>query len=652
MKLNASQAAVAATRERRVLVLAGAGTGKTATSVHWVAGLVRQGVARSSVLMITFTRKAAAEMARRVEGLVASVPRRGPEDQLTVGTYHAVALVILRKEGKAYGFASNAFTTIDESECHSIWKSALKQCGFAAQSKIFVPSRLHALYSLARNMCRPPEEVFAGHFGEGSTGEAMRVARAYDELKRAANVADYDDLLVLWRDRMEREPEFAARLRARWRYVLVDEMQDNNQLNQALLDLLDPAHLMVVGDANQSIYGFRGSDVSLIMNFRARNPDAKLLRLEDNYRSGQGILDLANQVVARTEAALVLRSHNGAAARLEFLCYPNSTQEASGVIGWLRERIGSGKRPQESAILARGSKTLTALEVLLNQERIRYKKYGGLTLADAAEIKDFLAFLRVAHNPHDKIALLRALTQFPGIGEGTAARTIAEHEGGLFGNLHWPRPAEEMLEWVRAIRELGKPGPQGRFLLEKIKPVIEQNYPKDAPERLSTIESLVASMEQIESSLGDFLDGFTLSRQSRDEHPHDAVVLSTIHSAKGLEWDGVWVLGAGSAQMPHPRAEDAAGIEEERRLFYVAVTRAKHDLVVSYPQMTDRRQAQTPSPFAPETSEWKTVLGMVPRLEVAGEGPEVEGPLVSLFRQITAAQGVAGGEADRPISGL
>jgi len=606
MQLNASQKQVVATRDPRILVLAGAGTGKTATSVHWVAEIIRDGNPRSSVLMITFTRKAAHEMSKRVERLLADQPPKDKNDRLAVGTYHAIASILLRGDAEGFGLNNRNFSTLDESEAHSIWKSALKQCGHNSKSALHVPSRLHSLYSLARNTCQPVRTVMADFFGEARIGEVLAVVDHYEQLKHAANVVDYDDLLTIWAQRMEEDEAYTGKLRERFKYVLVDEMQDNNQLNQRILDALNPQHLLVVGDANQSIYGFRGSDVSLIVDFPRNNPGAKVLKLEDNYRSGQCILDLANEVVSHSAAALHLHSArhgNFGEGAVSYRMYLNPENEAKGVIGWIRDRVTAGIKPTEVAILARGSKVMTALEVQLNVYKIRYKKYGGLTLADAAEVKDFIAFLRVAHNPQDKIALLRALTQFPGIGEGTAVKAIAARGEGLFAEDIWPKSAAAMATWTNELRTKSL-GESGRYLFEEIRPLILQNYPKDGEDRLATINSLVNSMESTNVTLTEFLDGFSIDRTTDNRHPDDAVTLSTVHSAKGLEWDSVWLAGAGSTTMPHPRAETRDEIDEERRLFYVAITRAKQNLVISYPAMNERKQNQSYTQFIPDGVEW------------------------------------------------
>lgn len=592
-------------------MLAGAGSGKTATSVHWVADLVKSGVSPGHILMITFTRKAACEMRARVEALVGGRSAKKGE-ALTVGTYHAVASALMREDAAGFGLRDGHFTTIDDGESQSIWRSALRECGIQQKSAIFVPERLRGIYSFARNTMAPVrsllEPVFPKH-----VARLERVIAAYERLKRAANAVDYDDLLVLWERRLRADPDFAKAQRERWQYVLVDEMQDNNRLNAAILAALNPRHLMVVGDVNQSIYGFRGSDAKLIKEFADGGRGVSVLRLEDNYRSGQTILNLANDVVAREDAALSLRSANGVNARVSYLLFHDPDHEALAVIEWVQKRVAAGKRPCECAVLTRSSKLFTALEIALGRYRIAYRKYGGLTLADASEVKDFLAFLRLSLNPRDRLALLRCLTQFPGIGEGTAAKAVDAHDGRLDGN-HWPAHAAALPTWIKGIRAAVGLGGKGQCLLARIRALIENNYPKDGPERMATLGALVNSMSASDGDLAGFLDSFTLDRTTTQEHPESAITLSTIHSAKGLEWDAVWLLGAGSRQLPHPRSEEISSIAEERRLCYVAVTRPREELVISYPGVTWQKKAQRGCPFLPEETAWEYAAPATPKM--------------------------------------
>lgn len=256
-------------------------------------------------------------------------------------------------------------------------------------------------------------------------------------------------------------------------------------------------------------------------------------------------------------------------------------------------------------MLARSSRFLTTLEIALNYHQVPYKKYGGQTLADAAEVKDFICFLRVVHNPHDRIAMLRALTQFPGIGEGTAAKAISAHRDGLFDEGVWPGAAADLPVWLKELREAKTMGDMGRMLQERIRPLILANYAKDGEERLGTINALVNAMDKLNGDLVTFLDGFTIDRTTDSFHPDNAITVSTIHSAKGLEWDNVWLIGAGSTQMPHPRAQFESELSEERRLLYVAVTRARTHLVISFPSENERRQGQTACRMLPHKAPWK-----------------------------------------------
>lgn len=611
MRLNPSQKAVVHCRDPRIVVLAGAGSGKTATSVHWVADLVNSGVSPGRILMITFTRKAACEMRGRVMGLLKG-RSAASGDALTVGTYHAVASAIMREDAAGFGLRDGHYTTIDDGESQSIWRSALRECGVQQKSALFVPERLRGSYSLARNTMVPVRTLLEPLFPK-HVARLERVIAAYERLKRAANAVDYDDLLVLWERRLREDAVFAKAQRERWHYVLVDEMQDNNRLNAAILDAMNPKHLMVVGDVNQSIYAFRGSDARLISDLATGRNGTRVLRLEDNYRSGQGILDLANAVVAKTETALSLRSASGATAKVEYLLYHDPDHEALGVIDWVQRWTAAGKQACECAVLTRSSKLFTALEIALGRYRIPYRKYGGLTLADASEVKDFVAFLRLAQNPRDRLALLRCLTQFPGIGEGTAAKAVAAHEGRLDGN-HWPAPAGALPIWVKGIRHESGLAAKGRYLAGHIRSLVEANYPKDAPGRIATIEALVNSMSAADCSLAEFLDSFTLDRAATQEHPESAITLSTIHSAKGLEWDGVWLLGAGSRQLPHPRSAEMSSMPEERRLCYVAVTRPRKELIVSYPGITWQKKAQTGCPFFPDGTAWEYAVPVTPKM--------------------------------------
>ena len=433
----------------------------------------------------------------------------------------------------------------------------------------------------------------------------------YRKLKQAANGLDYDDLLTVWGRRLDEDKAYAALLRATYRHVICDEFQDNNALNYEILSQLDPVHLTVVGDVNQSIFGFRGASCGLVDLFLKEHPAARIIRLEKNYRSGQKVLDLANAVVESCPRALVLTSAKKNESKTEMLSLPTAVTESAFIIDWIRKRIERGTKPSEVAILSRSSRSIETVELALKFQKIPYRKYGGLTLGDSAEVKDFIAFLRLAFNPDDRVALLRCLTLFPGVGEAAAEKYAAgddEPADQLFAvERSLPRGAGSLNEWLAQLRLLHGIGPRGDYLLHVIYPLIERNYPQNHAERMATLKSLVDSMKSSAVTMAEFLDAFSLEKSTEKEHHDSELTVATIHASKGLEYDCVVLCGAGSGQMPHPKSIDPESMEEERRLMYVAVTRARNRLLITYPIDGVPGGAQRPSPFLPPKFLWDEV---------------------------------------------
>ncbi len=627
LNLNPSQLAVIKERSPRTIVMAGAGTGKTATTVHYVASLIRGGVCRSKILMITFTRKAANEMLHRVNRLVADIPAP-PDKKIMIGTYHAVGIQFIREDPIGFGFPHRSFVMIDDSESLALWKSAYKECGIPHGDILCQPAKLAAIISYCRNTCTPFERGLEKMWnGEAQIRALMAVQKTYQQIKRSAHAVDYDDILVLLKDRLARDADYRGKLRGRFPHVLVDEVQDNSELNYAILKNLDPQNLMVVGDVQQSIYGFRGASSGLIAQF-AREGGTKILKLEENFRSGQKILDLANRIVSGQDYSLQLRSARDSKAVVDYRIYSSPASEAEGIVNWINHCVlKRDMKPCELAVLSRSSVNLTVCEAYLQAHRIAYKKYGGLALGDAAEVKDFMSFLRVLFNRNDRLAMTRALTQFPGLGE-TAAKNFAggvnagDAGENLFEVISWPRQAREMEQWLSEMSKLENLGAIGIYLKGAVTPLFRKNYAKDWEKRMETIGSIVQVMEGFKGGLADFLDAFTLEKTDDKAHPEDSVVLSTIHSSKGLEWSGVFLMCAGSRQMPHPRVSNDEEVDEERRLMYVAVTRAKDRLVISYPQTQGRgMEQQLPSPLLPGDIQWRPMDNMVQVLPAKTASP-------------------------------
>ena len=605
VELNPAQRDVAHSTEKHVVVLAGAGTGKTAAIVHKVAHLIRGGVRRREVMMITFTRRAAAEMQKRIVALIRDVPQQGRDDAMLVGTYHAIASLLLRRDASGFGLSGSNFTTLDEDDANSLMKSAFRECEIKPGDRV-TPARVRAALSFAVNKRLPLEEHFRDEFNEYAD-RALTLVKWYRKLKQAANGLDYDDLLVVWSRRLADDTTYAAKLRSLYRHVICDEFQDNNALNYEILSRLDPQHLTVVGDVNQSIFGFRGASCGLVDLFLKEHPKARIIRLENNYRSGQKILDLANGVVADCPRALVLTSAKGHDSRTELVPLPTAVSESAFILDWIRQRIERGTKPSEIAVLARSSRSLETVELALKFQKIPYRKYGGLMLGDSAEVKDFIAFLRLAFNPNDRVALVRCLTLFPGVGEVAAENyaSAGEAPDELFAvERSLPRGAGNLDEWLRKLRATSGLAARGEYLLGVIFPLIERNYPQNGAERMATLQALVDSMKDLSLTMAEFLDAFSLEK-STDRHHHDSeLTVATIHASKGLEYDCVVVCGAGSAQMPHPKSIEPEAYEEERRLMYVAVTRARQRLLITYPIDGVPGSPQRPSPFLPPKFPW------------------------------------------------
>jgi DNA helicase-2/ATP-dependent DNA helicase PcrA len=604
--LNPSQREVAHSKEKHVVVLAGAGTGKTAAIVHKVAHLVRSGVHRREVMMITFTRKAAGEMQKRISALIGDVPKESREDTMLVGTYHALASLLIRRDAEGFGLSGRNFTTLDEEDAASLMKAASRECGMTS-GDVLSPAKVRSALSYAVNKQLPLREYFAEQFVENGE-RAEQLVASYRKLKRAANALDYDDLLIAWGKRLASDAAYAARLRATYRHVICDEFQDNNALNYDILSRLDPEHLTVVGDVNQSIFGFRGASCSLVDLFLKEHPQARIIRLEDNYRSGQKILDLANRVVESAPQALVLTSARKHQSESYLMALPNAVSESAFILDWIRKKTERGTKPSEIAILSRSSRSIETVEMALKLQKIPYRKYGGLMLGDSAEVKDFIAFLRLAFNPDDRVALVRCLTQFPGVGEASAERFVSgdddSHDDLFQVERSLPRGAGNLNGWLEKMRSTPGVGAKGDYLLSVIFPLIERNYPQNSAERMATLKVLVDSMKTTSMAMEDFLDAFSLERSTEVNHLDSEISVATIHASKGLEFDHVALCGAGSGQMPHPKSIEPEAYEEERRLMYVAVTRARHKLLITYPVNAQSVSGQTASPFLPPEFPW------------------------------------------------
>ena len=601
--LNAEQRAAVLHGDGPLLIVAGAGTGKTRTLVHRVASLIERGVHAERILLLTFTRRAAEEMLMRVERLTGQQGKR-----VQGGTFHATAHATLRQFGQQAGIGEG-FTILDQGDSEDLMQLARAALGFGARERRFPKKEtLQALYSRHINTDRTVEDLLRDGYPAyvDDLADIGRVFAEYVERKVARNLVDYDDLLLFWAAMLESEP-LGTRIRERYHHVLVDEYQDTNVLQSRILRGLAAAHgnVTVVGDDAQSIYAFRGATVRNILDFPQQFPGATIVTLDRNYRSTQPILDTANAVLAQATEGYrkQLRSIDDRPGELPWLV-PSRDEQAQTLFTCdrlLQLCETDGLRLDQIAVLVRAGYMSADLEIELAARRIPFEKWGGIKFLEAAHVKDMLAFLRVAENPRDEVSWFRLLQLLPGIGEISARRAIAALEGrswrveGLQG---WAPPPRAVAThgalctlMLRVTASSGAdPGDDIALIRSVYDDILRARY-DDAEVRLTDLVQL----EHIASGYPDrgaFLSALALEppsatsdlAQARETEEDDALVISTIHSAKGKEWEAVFVLWAADGWIPSSRAiKDALQVEEERRLFYVALTRAKRHLHVSYP---------------------------------------------------------------------
>jgi DNA helicase II / ATP-dependent DNA helicase PcrA len=601
--LNAEQRAAVEHGDGPLLVVAGAGTGKTRTLVHRVAALIERGVRPERILLLTFTRRAADEMLTRVERLTG---QRGKQAQ--GGTFHATAHKTLRQFGQHAGI-DEGFTILDQADSEDLMQLARATLGFGARERRFPKKEtLHALYSRHINTDRTVEDLLRDGFPQyvDDLAEIGQCFGEYVARKQARNLIDYDDLLLFWAAMLEAET-LGDRIRARYDHILVDEYQDTNVLQSRILRGLCTGHqnVTVVGDDAQSIYAFRGATVRNILDFPTQFPGTTVVTLERNYRSTQPILNTANALLRQATEGFrkELQSIDGRTGELPWLV-PTKDEEAQTVFTCdrLLQLVESdGLRLNQVAVLVRAGYMSADLEIELAARRIPFEKWGGIKFLEAAHVKDMLAFLRVAENPRDEVSWFRLLNLLQGIGEVSARRAIASIEQAgwsVRGLREWnppPRAASThgaittLMEQLCA-RSGVEPGTDIALVRSVYDEILRHRF-DDAEVRLNDLVQL----EHIASgyaSRGAFLSALALEppsatsdlAQGQPEDDNDALVISTIHSAKGKEWDAVFVLWAADGWIPSSRSiKDTLQLEEERRLFYVALTRAKKHLHVSYP---------------------------------------------------------------------
>lgn len=620
-ELNPQQLEVVSADAGPLLVIAGAGSGKTRTITYRVSWLLEMGIQPSEILLLTFTNKAAREMLHRV-----SLLTRIDVRQLWGGTFHHVGNMILRSHAAHLGLNSN-FSILDPGDSKDLITACVAEIQGNKKDKQF-PSAdiLQDIISFSINTTNELESVLRLRFPhlEQSLPVVLVVAKRYAEKKREMNSVDFDDLLLGCKFLLESREEIRRHYSARFKYILVDEYQDTNKLQADFVDLLASGHrnLMVVGDDSQSIYSFRGANFANIMEFPTRYPEAKIYRLEMNYRSTPEILNLANDIIEKNEyqfqktltATRPSLQWNPAVIPLR-----DGAQQADFIAQRILELIDEGISPSEIAVLYRAHFHSMELELEMTRRAIPYVIHSGIRFFEQRHIKDVLSYLRVLVNPFEELSWRRIFLLIPGIGPRTADRLWsairAEKDPipklGDFQNLI-PRTSHAgWNQFVELMKELSHEG----FLevpSAAIDHVLKNGYDKyleskfpDAASRRDDIHQMGSFAMQFDS-LSRFLSELSLLGQmegedSEEESGKERVRLSTIHQAKGLEWKAVFVIYLVDGRFPSTRSmKKTEDLEEERRLFYVASTRAKDQLYLTYVLLSEGFY-QAPNFYRPST---------------------------------------------------
>ena len=605
--LNRQQYEVVTGAEGPCLVLAGAGSGKTRTLIYRLAYLLERGVSPKNILLMTFTNKAAREMRDRTEMLLKYSPKG-----LWSGTFHHVGNRSLRMYAPEIGFKRD-FGILDEHDSRDLIKACMKKASARSKEERFPkPSVVRSIISLSVNTKDTVEEVLEERYPYFArfTKEIEDIRDLYEKKKQRSGNMDFDDLLSKWKWMLENVPAAKRRFSEQFRYIMVDEYQDTNFLQADIIDALGERHrnVLVVGDDAQSIYSFRGARVKNILQFPERFGDARIFKLETNYRSTPEILDLANDSLRnnRDQFAKVLRAVNPSLEVPALVEVKDLYSQAGFVAQRVLEMREEGAELKDIAVLFRAHYQSAELEMELVKRGIPYIVRGGIRFFEQAHIKDVLAYLKITANPVDEIAWVRTLTLCPGIGPGYAEKIYESFRKSSRGITAFirshdvsatvPKKAQKGYEKFRDIMKAITAPEAGRVPGELISMILESGYEthiltnfENAKDRIDDIRELINFSHEYET-VNTFLNDITLRENFRGETVTDGpeedehLVLSTIHQAKGLEWETVMLIGLCEGQFPHPKAiKEEPQMEEERRLFYVAVTRAKKYLYLIHP---------------------------------------------------------------------
>lgn len=635
-ELNEEQLAVVGAGKGPLLVIAGAGSGKTRTVTYRVARLIEAGVAPARILLVTFTNRAAREMLSRVEGLLGADVRR-----VWGGTFHSIGNRILRRHAASLGYESN-YSILDAEDAKDMVDACIEEAAIDTKARRFPKGEvLREMFSFATNTDTPLNQIIAAKYPyfEPLTNQIKRVDELYQARKRERNAMDYDDLLVNWKRLLSEKPDIAAIYQEQFQHVLVDEYQDTNMLQAEIVDLVaeKQRNLMVVGDDAQSIFAWRGANFDNILKFKDRYPDAQIFRLETNYRSTPEIVMLANASIGHNRKQFPKNLQAARASRgLTPALIParDVEQQAAFVASRILELRDEGVPLEDMAILYRAHFQSLEMQLELTRRGIPYEIRSGVRFFEQAHIKDVTSYLRLLVNPRDELAWKRVLKLIPKIGNATAARVwerlayaaepLALIRTDEFAKALPKGAAIGWQEFAALINELtapetrNAPAKQIELILNRgYLEYLQANY-ENADAREEDLRQLANFALRYDTTEA-FLSELALLNSERFAAPGPTVgedvvmggdederlALSSVHQAKGLEWRVVFLIWAADGRFPSAKSlRDAEGEEEERRLFYVALTRAQDELYVCFPLIESDRARQTvlhrPSRFITE----------------------------------------------------
>ena len=618
--LNEEQFCAVTSPPGKALVIAGAGSGKTRTLTYRVSWLLDQGQSARDILLLTFTNKAAREMVERVRSLVP-----GDVSDLWAGTFHSICNRILRRHADEIGF-TKSFSILDRDDQKSLMNAVVAASDIDTKQRRFPkPDVLISMFSLMANTGITLEKLLHEKYPYflDWQDELEKVRAAYAKKKRDTNSLDFDDMLSLTVELFRGHPDVLAIYRKRFRHILVDEYQDTNSVQSELIDLLAGADnsLMAVGDDSQSIYSWRGAEVDHILNFQKRYTDSKVFTIETNYRSVPEILDLSNAAISANKMRFEknLRSSRAeVGAKPALVALEDPSMQAGFVAQRMLELRDEGIELSEMAVLYRAHFQSLEIQMELTRRGIPFSITSGLRFFEQVHIKDVAAFLRFVTNRKDEVSFKRMVQLLPGCGPGTSEKLWLKWlRDPVSGNpeppakwseilIGYPIPKKAAKHWQQFCYTLDELSPGGVFASpsEMIFSVLEGVYDDYLKESFENYEARRADIEQLIQYGGSFEDVLEFLSQlslmsttdgeptgDKAELDDDKVTLSSIHQAKGLEWKAVFLIWLVDGQFPNGRileADDEAAFEEERRLFYVALTRAKDELYLTYPMLNPK----------------------------------------------------------------